>query len=84
MKRKGTVAVINPNSGMVAIGTDKGFTIIELLSEFELEIGDAISWSNGFGLGHEIYENLTKNISKEVYVQNHSVNKKNLNKQLLL
>ncbi len=84
MKRIGTVAEINSNRGMVAIATDESFTIIELLSEFELEIGDSISWSNGFGLGHEIYENLTKNISKEVYVQNHSVNKANLHKQLLL
>ena len=84
MKRIGTVAAINSNRGMVAIATDESFTIIELLSEFELEIGDSISWSNGFGLGHEIYENLTKNISKEVYVQNHSVNKANLHKQLLL
>lgn len=83
MKRIGTVAAINSNRGMVAIATDESFTIIELLSEFELEIGDSISWSNGFGLGHSIYENLTKNISQEVYVQNHSVNKASLNKQLL-
>jgi hypothetical protein len=84
MKRIGTVAEINLNRGMVAIATDEVFTIIELLSEFELEVGDSISWSNGFGLGHEIYENLTKNISKKVYVQNHNVSKANLYKQLLM
>lgn len=70
---------------MVAIATkDDGFTIIELLSEFELEIGDFVSWSNGYGLGHEIYENLTKGSSEEVYVQNHAVSQANLRKQLLL
>ena len=59
-------------------------TIIELLSEFELEIGDSVSWSNGYSLGHEIYKNLTKGSSDEVYVQNHAVSQANLRKQLLL
>lgn len=85
MQRSGTVAAINPNRGMVAIATaDDGFTIIELLSEFELEIGDSISWSNGYGLGHEIYKNISKGCSKEVFVQNHAVSQANLRAQLLL
>ena len=55
MQRSGTVAAINPNRGMVAIATeDDGFTIIELLSEFELEIGDSVTWSSGYSLGREI------------------------------
>lgn len=85
MQRSGTVAVINPKRGMVAIATeDDGYTIIELLSDFELEIGDSIFWSNGYGLGHEIYKNISKGRSAEVYVQNHGVSKKNLRAQLLL
>lgn len=85
MQRNGTVAANNPNRGMVAIATeDDSFTIIELLSEFELEIGDSISWSNGYGLGHEIYKNLSKSCSEEVFVQNHSVSQANLRAQLLL
>lgn len=85
MQRNGVVTAINPNRGMVAIATeDDGFTIIELLSEFELEIGDSISWSNGYGLGHEVYKNLTKNCAEEVFVQNHAVNKASLRAQLLL
>ena len=41
MRRSGTVAAINPSRGMVAIATeDDRYTIIELLSEFELEVGD--------------------------------------------
>jgi hypothetical protein len=41
MRRNGTVAVVNPSRGMVAIATeDDGYTIIELLSDFELEVGD--------------------------------------------
>jgi hypothetical protein len=37
---------------MVAIATeDDGYTIIELLSDFELEVGDEMTWANGYGLG---------------------------------
>ena len=85
MQRNGTVAAINPTRGMVAIATeDDGFTVIELLSDFELEIGDSVSWSNGYGLGHETYKNLSKGSSEQVYVQNHSVSQASLRAQLLL
>lgn len=70
---------------MVAIETnDDGYTIIELISDFEVEVGDSVAWVNGYGLGSEVYENLTKNTSGEVYVQNHSVSQSNLRQQLLL
>jgi hypothetical protein len=85
MRRTGIVAAMNPRRGMVAITTeDDGYTIIELLSAFELEIGDEMVWENGHGLGSEIYSNATKGTREEVYVQNHAVSKANLNQQLLL
>jgi hypothetical protein len=85
MRRTGKVAVINPHRAMVAISTDDdGFTIIELLSDFDLEVGDQIAWPNGYGLGSELYENLSKNTRSEVFVQNHSVSNSNLRQQLLL
>lgn len=85
MPRSGTIAAINSVRGMIAIATeDDGYTIIELQSDFELEIGDNISWSNDYGLGHEVYRNIDKNCSEEVYVQNHSVNQASLRSQLLL
>ena len=85
MGRSGIVAAINPNRGMVAIATeDDGYTIIELLSEFELEVGDEVTWQNGHGLGSEIYHNVTKGNYEKVYVQNHSVSSGNLRQQLLL
>ncbi len=83
MQRTGTVAAINPKRGMVAVATgDDGYTIFELLSSWDLEIGDTLSWNNGHGLGSEIYENITKGTKSEVYVQNHSVTKNNLGSQL--
>ena len=85
MRRTGKVAATNPNRGMVAILTeDGGFTIIELTSGWDLEIGDVISWANGYGLGFEPYENLTQRTRAEVFVQNHDVSRSNLQAQLLL
>lgn len=85
MNRWGVVAVMNPRRGMVAIKTeDDGYMIIELLSEFEIEIGDELAWSNGYGLGSEMYENRSKGTKEEVYVQNHAVGEAILRQQLLL
>lgn len=85
MRRKGKVVAINPRRGMVAIATeDSGFTIIELTSGWNLEVGDVITWANGYGLGFETYENLTQQNREEVFVQNHDVNMTNLRAQLLL
>ena len=70
---------------MVAIATeDDGLTIIELLSNWNIELGDCIVWANGYGLGSEVYENLTKGTREEVYVQNHAVSSDSLHQQLLL
>ena len=85
MRRTGRVAALNPARGMVAIATeDDGYTIIELLSDFEVEIGDEITWLNGYGLGSEDYTNISKGETAEVYVQNHAVSRSNLRAQLLL
>ena len=51
MTRSGTVAAINASRGMVAIATeDDGFTVTELLSDWELDVGDLLVWANGYGL----------------------------------
>jgi len=83
MRRNGTIAVIVPPHGLVAIATeDDGYTIIELLPEWDLEIGDAISWANGDALGDEVYENLTKGTQATVYVQTHGISKTGLRQYL--
>jgi len=83
--RKGIVAAINPKRGMVGIKTDdSGFTIVELLSDWDVEVGDEIVWANGYGLGSETYENRTKRNRSQVFVQNHDVSRANLAVQLRL
>jgi len=48
MKRQGTVLAINKKRRIVAISTqDNGSTLIELLSDFELDLGDQMNWENG-------------------------------------
>lgn len=86
MSRSGSIAAINPRRAMVAIRTDDdgSYTIIELLSHFELSLGDKMTWNNGYGLGSETYRNVTTGESEEVYVQNHSVTMANLRQQLLI
>lgn len=86
MSRSGSIAALNPRRGMVAIRTDDdgSYTIIELLSHFELSLGDKMVWKNDYGLGSETYRNLTTGESEEVYVQNHSVTTGNLRQQLLV
>ena len=84
MRRSGTVAETNPERSMVGIKTEDGFTIIELLVEWDLDIGDRVAWSSGYGLGSETYENLTKRTRGRVCVQNHSVSAGGLRVKLLL
>ncbi len=83
MSMRGVVAAINKNRGMVAIETDNGFTIIELLGDDSMEVGNKICWENDTGLGSETYQNISKGIQFEVYVQNHWVPEHQLRQQLL-
>jgi hypothetical protein len=85
MSMRGQVFAMNPRRGMVAIETEgHGFTIIELLSDDDIEIGDEMSWSDDTGLGSETYRNITKGTRMDVYVQNHWVSKNQLRQQLLM
>jgi hypothetical protein len=82
---KGVVHSINRNRGMVAIKTDDhGFTIIELLADERIDVGDCMEWINDTGCGHQKYTNHTKCAAMEVHVQNHWVNTEHVKEQLLL
>lgn len=59
-------------------------TIVEIVDEFPIDVGDLIWWLDDTGLGHEPYRNRTKSISAEVYVQNHDVHPRYMWNQLLL
>lgn len=81
----GIVYAMNPRRGMVAIKTEEyDFTIIELLGDDDIELGDEMRWKNDTGLGGETYLNVSKGRRMEVYVQNHWVPEKQLRQQLLV
>ena len=83
--RTGKVAALNTSRGIAAIATeDGGYTIIELQSHWELASGDVIAWDNDYGLGSEIYKNVTKRTHAQVFVQNHDVSQSSLRAQLRL
>lgn len=82
--RSGTLKAINRNRGMAAILTeDDAYTIIELLSDDDFEVGDEMDWEDDYGMGSSRYRNVTKGIACEVYVQSHGVHHTQLRQQLL-
>jgi len=85
MQTHGVVRAINPRRGMVGVWVEdqNGYTIIEMLSSHEIELGDQMTWSDGYTMGGCQYRNVTKGWVAEVYVQNHDVNAQNLKQQLL-
>ena len=84
MRRSGRVAAMNLQRGMVAIATEDGdYTIIELTTDWELDIGDEVTWPDGYALGFETYQNLTRQTRCEVIVQSHDVSRSFLEQQLL-
>jgi len=85
MQTQGVVRAMNPSRGMVAIWVEEqgGYTIIEMLSSHEIDLGDQMSWADGYTMGGCQYRNLTKGWIAEVYVQNHDVSVHILKQQLL-
>ncbi|HEX2837099.1 MAG TPA: hypothetical protein VHN77_03120 [Phycisphaerales bacterium] len=79
----GPVTHINPQRAMIAVAVEgNGFTIIELIGD-EVEIGDALSWTESMPLGGgKVYSNHQRRWL-DVYFQNHAVNPDQLRQQLL-
>jgi hypothetical protein len=80
----GSVVAVNPTRGMVALETDDGYSIIEMLGDDPPELGDRIRWQGTTPLGGETVENLTQRCTYDVFFQNHHVSRALLRQQLLL
>lgn len=65
---KASVIAINTKKGFVAVSTENGITVFELLGGYEVEIGDVIS-GNLDSLGGETFINETQSEEMDVYVQ---------------
>ena len=84
MNTTGKVYSVNLQRGRVAVKTEDGFTILEVVNEGDFRVGDTVQWTNGTDLGSQIYRNITKGTQVEVTVQNHWVAPEHLRHQLLL
>lgn len=62
------VVAVNPRKGFVAVQTDDGITIFELLGGYEVSVGDHIRGDFDTH-GGETYFNLTSGEEMDVYVQ---------------
>ena len=81
---KGTISNINWNRGMIAVLTEsEDYSVFELLSEENIDIGDEVSWHENHPLGDCKITNHTKNEIIEIYFQDHWVTNQNLRRRLL-
>ena len=69
---------------MLSVRTEtEGYSIIELISDHELYVGDIVSWNEDHPLGDCIIVNHTRNEKIDVYFQNHWVKEADLRRLLL-
>ncbi|MBA4286864.1 MAG: hypothetical protein C0434_15170 [Xanthomonadaceae bacterium] len=81
---RGVVRYINEHRGMVAVLTENGFSVFELLGGDPVEVGDTVSWADDTALGGELLTNHTQGERYEVFFQNHHVHQSQLRQQLLI
>ena len=67
---QGYVHTINRRRSLVAIATDAGFTIAELLTSEPIHLGDRMEWHT-VGLGNAVLMNLTQGMRYSVNVYAH-------------
>ncbi len=65
---RGIVKLLNPKRGMAAIETSNGYTVFEILGDYDVEIGDEISGDLD-AHGGETFKNISKEEDIEVYVE---------------
>lgn len=64
----GIVKMLNSKRGMAAIETNSGYTVFEILGDYDVEIGDEISGDLD-SHGGETFKNISKEEHIEVYVE---------------
>ena len=62
------VVGVNPRKGLVAVQTDTGITVFELLGGYEVSVGDSIR-GDFETHGGETYFNITTGDEMDVFVQ---------------
>ena len=81
---RGVVTHINQQRGMVAVSTDDGFSIVEIIEGGHFELQDEVSWNEHKPLGIANITNRTRGASFRVFFQDHDVSRERLAHALLL
>lgn len=78
---QGNIYNINWQQGIVAVLTEsENFSIFEILSDDNIEIGDEVFWTENHPLGDCEIKNISKDETIQVYFQNHWIEEKKLRK----
>ena len=81
---QGTVAAKNKQLGLIAVEVKGHYSVFEILSGRDFEIGDQVLWDSDTKLGPQRITNYTQHWEQDVYFQSHYVSKKILEQQLSL
>jgi hypothetical protein len=72
----GRVYAINREQALIAIETElHGFTIVELIGDADVEMGDEFSWDFELDTGTQTLSNVSANRTIEVTVRSHMVSR---------
>lgn len=78
---RGVVAQIVAGGGKVAVQTEDGYSILEVITG-DVDPGDVLSWDDATAQGREPVRNLTSGETLDVAFENHHVSESNLPGQL--
>lgn len=84
METRAKIIKINMQRLMVAALTNQGISIFELYRDQNIDVGDNVGWFEDAPTGDTTIMNYTKNEKFDVHFQNHFVDPKNVDAQLLI
>ena len=68
---EGIIKEIDLKKGMVTVSTENGYSIFEIISDDNFNIGDEVNWKEENPFGDCRIYNASENEYCEVYFQNH-------------
>jgi hypothetical protein len=67
----GTIVKINSAKGLLALKTSEGYSVLEIISDGKIDIGDLLSFADDLPIGESNLINKTKKLEHQVRFQAH-------------